>query len=901
MKRKLLKSLLAVAMLCVGVGNVWAQDPIETVGANDFTTGWWSAFSNPYSLEGYGKYHFQFTTTNIQDGSVWKTWLLVATDGNDSHGGGGTEYFVWRGEGYAWGQGTSSNDTPDKLVCSNTYSTANPTGAGIQAAMNGASVDMVITRESHNIYATATVTPTNGENEFTMSFSYLYGNATSANVGLFFTVENAQVVLNTAEQTASWSTAWTTDFSSAPSGMTYSCAGACDITNGYLSYHQNSGSGDRSSSASFTDDAFNVSTSWIVDFDWNASSSNTNPSNVAFATNEGVVFSASWAAWASTATITDASDKSLTTALPILGYNKSTMTSSSHFTIYGIPEDGIYLTVTSGNTTYINNVKISSTFGYPSTFNGTLGRGASHMYLDNIIFRTPAVAGYVSTPTYTITAPDGTNRKFTLDCLTDGATIYYATSDLEKGAGGWLTYSSEVSTDATTIYTYAKKGSDTSEKTSFATGAGTAITLNSPTIEKTAYSEGNYTVTISSNQSNLDIVPASTVIKYAIDGGEEQTYSSAIAVPAGCTVTAHVEATGYSNSSSQNCVTGVQPTLPVVWTQNYVGITVGDITMYQESENYYNCIVSNVGDNYCVYSSDNISASANANAGFQVYEGKNPRKWMVRPSGGMYNFTAGNAGVGIANLLVGQIVKIEWTSSSYGGLTHDSGVTKLDNICYGSVGFFEVTSTGTAYFTAARNSYIRNITVYSEVVPVTISSAGWATLYTSKALDFSGVAGLTAYTASLDESTVTLTPVDDVPANTGVVLQGDAGTYDIPVITSSSTAQGSLTGNAAAPTTYDAFDGYTLYVLKLVNEGKSVQFNPVTSGTIAAGKAFLKVTSSSSVKAFNVVFGDATAIDSLSPSLSRVSEGTIFNLAGQRVSKLQKGVNIVNGKKVIIK
>lgn len=39
---------------------------------------------------------------------------------------------------------------------------------------------------------------------------------------------------------------------------------------------------------------------------------------------------------------------------------------------------------------------------------------------------------------------------------------------------------------------------------------------------------------------------------------------------------------------------------------------------------------------------------------------------------------------------------------------------------------------------------------------------------------------------------------------------------------------------------------------------------------------------------------------SLTPALSR-GEGAIYNIAGQRVSKMQKGINIVNGKKIAIK
>ena len=86
-------------------------------------------------------------------------------------------------------------------------------------------------------------------------------------------------------------------------------------------------------------------------------------------------------------------------------------------------------------------------------------------------------------------------------------------------------------------------------------------------------------------------------------------------------------------------------------------------------------------------------------------------------------------------------------------------------------------------------------------VPVTITSAEWATIYTPYALDFSSFSSnFKAYTASLDESTVTLTEVETVPANTGVVINGTPGTYNVPVITSSSTAQGDLTGNASAAT-----------------------------------------------------------------------------------------------------
>ena len=78
---------------------------------------------------------------------------------------------------------------------------------------------------------------------------------------------------------------------------------------------------------------------------------------------------------------------------------------------------------------------------------------------------------------------------------------------------------------------------------------------------------------------------------------------------------------------------------------------------------------------------------------------------------------------------------------------------------------------------ASGNDYMVGDYIYVKIsnYPATITSAGWATLYTPYALDFSGIDGLTAYTATLDGETVILTAVNDVPANTGVVLKGTEG------------------------------------------------------------------------------------------------------------------------------
>ena len=187
----------------------------------------------------------------------------------------------------------------------------------------------------------------------------------------------------------------------------------------------------------------------------------------------------------------------------------------------------------------------------------------------------------------------------------------------------------------------------------------------------------------------------------------------------------------------------------------------------------------------------------------------------------------------------------------------------------------------------------------AQSVTVTISNAGWATLYTDKALDFSQVEGLTAYTATVSDNTVTLTEATEIGSDAGVVLQGEAGEYEIPVLgVEPNTAKGDLTGNATEATAYNEFANFqkTIYILAPVNNGKDVQFVPCTSGSIAAKKAFLVLdTPASGAKAMQVVFAsETTGIDNVNVSVpvpvKRIQNGQLviekngktYNAAGQQ-------------------
>ncbi len=189
-----------------------------------------------------------------------------------------------------------------------------------------------------------------------------------------------------------------------------------------------------------------------------------------------------------------------------------------------------------------------------------------------------------------------------------------------------------------------------------------------------------------------------------------------------------------------------------------------------------------------------------------------------------------------------------------------------------------------------------------EPISVEIGSTGYATLYSEHALDFSAAtpAGLTASTVTLntENTQANLTNVDDVPANTGVVLQGTAGqTYTIPVIASSSTGKGILKGSTSETTNGNG----NIYVLNKV--GDAVGFYKLSAtGTLAAGKAYLEIDAGAGAPAFLPFFFGTEATEISSVRVNSIDTNkAAYNLQGQRVMQPRKGLYIIDGKKVVIK
>ena len=118
-------------------------------------------------------------------------------------------------------------------------------------------------------------------------------------------------------------------------------------------------------------------------------------------------------------------------------------------------------------------------------------------------------------------------------------------------------------------------------------------------------------------------------------------------------------------------------------------------------------------------------------------------------------------------------------------------------------------------------------------------------------------------------------------------------TEDVPVIASASAIAENCLVGVNVETTINSND----YILNKINDGVGF-YKAGSFTTLGAHKAYIPAAVGNGVKGFTIDFDDdATGIKTLSDS--PLKGENIYNLAGQRISKMQKGVNIVNGKKIL--
>lgn len=180
-----------------------------------------------------------------------------------------------------------------------------------------------------------------------------------------------------------------------------------------------------------------------------------------------------------------------------------------------------------------------------------------------------------------------------------------------------------------------------------------------------------------------------------------------------------------------------------------------------------------------------------------------------------------------------------------------------------------------------------------ETLPVAIGTVGYATLHAPVALTIP--AGVKAYTGALNGEWLTLNEVSTtIPANTPVILTGEANTYNFVVTTELVEAieGNALSGTIAKVAATTATNPYTLQ-----SHDGGVAFKKFTGANLTGFRAYLDLPTVTT--AIGIRFEDGTTgIENA--EVKAQESAIIFDLMGRRVETMTEGnIYIVNGKKII--
>ncbi len=210
-----------------------------------------------------------------------------------------------------------------------------------------------------------------------------------------------------------------------------------------------------------------------------------------------------------------------------------------------------------------------------------------------------------------------------------------------------------------------------------------------------------------------------------------------------------------------------------------------------------------------------------------------------------------------------------------------------------------------------------NATSYPDGYDVTISKYGLTTLYVDFPLeipydtydpDLLGV----YYVKEATGTEVKLADVGDyIPANTGVIIQGNSGTYTFPRYRGTvdpipaNLLRGSLTNITPAKALQEANASSTSIVMTLGLGGNGyVGFYKYTGKTLNANRAYLiydkGAQSNLNMLSIGGMGGEFTGINDVD---ARFDEGAWYTLQGVRLNgkPLQRGVYLHNGKAVVVR
>lgn len=262
----------------------------------------------------------------------------------------------------------------------------------------------------------------------------------------------------------------------------------------------------------------------------------------------------------------------------------------------------------------------------------------------------------------------------------------------------------------------------------------------------------------------------------------------------------------------------------------------------------------------------------------------------------------------------------------YYTVTFDGGVTRKQYLSHSS-------ATKSDYLGIWTSGHDGTKTDFPSVsYTATIGEVGYTTLYSPIPVIFNdqyntNTAEYYAITSETTGNTVSLTDMseysswygygDYIPANQGAILKGNPGTYTFSKIDliaefdnawSNNKLKGSFTntyvqGDAYVLSAPDGVESVGLYKAML-NKNENGEAG-TTHFKNNAGKAYLPASALSAEAAESRFFlfgfgdGEETGITETENGLVKTENTVVYDLAGRRVQGAQKGIFIVNGKKVV--
>ncbi len=335
-----------------------------------------------------------------------------------------------------------------------------------------------------------------------------------------------------------------------------------------------------------------------------------------------------------------------------------------------------------------------------------------------------------------------------------------------------------------------------------------------------------------------------------------------------------------------------------------VNIYGGNITVNTAENQTKAAILGNAET--CIYGGS-VTVTANGCNGIQSNQG------YIHIYGGQVTATA--TGTGCYGISSGDYIRLRWTKATdfIQASSYNVGQNCDVNICDG-----QMMSDGTTIYSGYLDAQ-KDAIAGQKLVPYGFKTKAnphdgdyWTSFYYGTA-NYSAPDGVTIYKAAIDGDHVQLTEVSGgiIRAGEAVILKTTAsnvttdGYLILPLTTTDAT--GDYSGNELKGVDNDTWqeDGYTYYVLSKKGDDfgffKLAKKNSQNSNIhLGAHKAYLEVAPGNNAPAF-YGFDDSDSEDGIENVNvnDNVNDNAIYNLSGQKLSKPQKGINIVNGRKVL--